>query len=152
MEQRVLPPIAFAAIVLTGLALVAPAAHLFELFNKIGLPENEYFVVQKIYNGWWIVGFFLPAAFVANLALASVTRHDRKTCWLAIVAAALIAANLVIFFLWTQPANSATANWTIRPENWRSLRQQWEYSHAVNAGVMLAAFCATTTASLRARA
>ena len=144
-------PISFVAIVLTGLALVAPAAHLFELFNKIGMPENEYFIVQKVYNGWWIVGFFLPAAFVANLALAYAARDDRTTCWLAVLAAALIAANLAIFFLWTQPANSATSNWTFRPENWHSLRQQWEYSHAVNAAVVLVAFCAATIASLRAR-
>jgi hypothetical protein len=31
------------------------------------------------------------------------------------------------------------------------LRQQWEYSHAVNAAVVFAAFCATTIAALRAR-
>jgi hypothetical protein len=143
--------ISFAAIVLTGLALIAPAAHLFELLNKIAMPENEYFIVQRIYNGWWIVGLFLPAAFVANLALAGAARHDTAARWLAVLAAGLIAADLIIFFLWTQPANSATANWTIRPENWRSLRHQWEYSHAVNAGVVFAAFCASTIAALRTR-
>jgi hypothetical protein len=37
----------------------------------------------------------------------------------------------------------------VRPENWETLRQQWEYSHAVNAGVMLLAFCAATLAALR---
>ena len=54
-------PISFAAIVLTGLALVAPAAHLFELPNKIAMPENDYFVVQEIYNGWsvWLGSFCL---------------------------------------------------------------------------------------------
>jgi hypothetical protein len=89
--------------------------HLLELFNKIAMPENEYFIVQKIYDGWWIVGFFLPAAFFANLALACATREDRTTYWLAIIAAGLIAANLVIFFVWTQPANSATSNWNDPP-------------------------------------
>lgn len=143
--------LSFAAIVLTGLALVAPAAHLFELPNKIAMPENEYFVVQTIYNGWWMAGLFLPASFLANLALAGATRDDTTTCWLAILAAGLIATNLVIFFLWTQPANSATTNWTVRPENWRSLRHQWEYSHAVNAAVVFAAFCATTVAALQAK-
>ncbi len=143
--------ISFAAIVLTGLALVAPAAHLFELPNKIAMPENDYFVVQTIYNGWWMLGIFLPAAFLTNLALAAATRDDTTARRLAILAAVLITANLVIFFLWTQPANSATANWTVRPDNWRSLRQQWECSHAVNAAVVFAAFCATTIAALRAR-
>jgi hypothetical protein len=66
----------------------------------------------------------------------------------ALAAAALIVLNLVIFVVWTQPANSSTDNWTLRPENWQSLRLQWEYSHAVNAGVTLLAFCAAALAAL----
>src|SRR5262245_37737299 len=148
-----LQTVSFLAIVLTGLALGAPGAHLFELPNKIGLAQNQYFTVQGIYQGWWIVGLALPAAFLANLSLALAVRHlDRSAFWLALAAAALIAANLVIFFLWTQPANAATANWTTRPENWQLLRQQWEYSHAINAGVIFLAFCAATAASLRGSA
>ena len=145
--------VGFLATILTGLALVAPGAHLFELPNKIGLAENQYFIVQGIYQGWWMVGLALPAALLANLGLAIATRHqDRSAFWLALAAAALLAANLVIFFIWTQPANAATANWTTRPENWQALRQQWEHSHAVNAGVTFLAFCVATLASLRASA
>lgn len=139
------------AILLTALSLIAPAAHLFVLPNKIVMAENEYFIAQSIYTGWWLVGLFLPAALAANLALAGAARHDMAAFWLAIGAAGLIALNLVIFMLWTQPANAATSNWTIRPENWRSLRTQWEYSHAVNAAVIFLALCATTVAALRAR-
>ena len=143
--------LSFLAIVLTGVALVAPAAHLFELPNKIGLGESQYFIVQSIYRGWWLIGLALPAAFVANLGLAIAVRHgDRIAFWLALAAAALILANLVIFFVWTQPVNAITANWTTRPENCQTLRHQWEYSHAVNAGVVFIAFCAATAASLRA--
>jgi hypothetical protein len=140
-----------AAIVLTGLALVAPAAHLFELPNKIAMSEDHYFVAQSIYRGWWMLGLFLPAAFIADAALAWSTRADRLSFWLALIAAGLIVLNLIIFAVWTQPANSATANWTVRPDNWQTLRAQWEYSHAVNAGIVLVAFCATTVASLRVR-
>jgi len=106
--------------------------------------------LQTIYNGWWTVGFALPAAFIANLGLAAASRHDRIAFWLALTAAALVAVNLAIFFYWTQPANAATANWTVRPENWQTLRRQWEFSHAVNAAVVFIAFCAATAASLRA--
>jgi hypothetical protein len=38
------------------------------------------------------------------------------------------------------------------PNNWFVLRRQWEYSHAINAGIMFVAFCATTAASLRGKA
>jgi hypothetical protein len=140
---------AFLVIILTGLALIAPAAHLFELPGKIGMTQSQYFTVQSIYRGWWIVGLLLPAALLANVGLALIARHDRLSFWLAVIAAALIAMNLAIFFWWTQPANAATANWTTQPKNWRALRQQWEYSHAVNAGVNFLAFCITTAAALR---
>jgi hypothetical protein len=57
--------------------------------------------------------------------------------------------NLAIFLVWTQPVNTVTNNWALRLENWQTLRAQWEYSHAVNAGVTFLAFCATTLAALR---
>jgi hypothetical protein len=138
----------FLAILLTGLAVVAPAAHLFELPHKIVMAENQYFVVQGIYRGWWMIGLALPTALIANLALAIATRQDRATLMLTLFAAGLLALNLAIFFGWTNPANTATSNWTMRPENWRVLRAQWEYSHAINAGVTLLAFCCATAAGV----
>jgi hypothetical protein len=139
----------FFAVLFTGLALIAPAAHLFELPNKIGLPKAEYFVVQSIYNGWWMVGIFLPLALLANLLHAFAARHDRATLVLSLLAAACVVANLAIFYFFTQPANAATDNWTVQPDNWAALRNQWEYSHAANAGVMLLAFCLAIAGAVR---
>lgn len=82
-------------------------------------------------------------------ALAFFVRADRTALVLACAAAALIALNLAIFMVWTQPVNAVTNNWSARPENWQALRTQWEYSHAVNAGVTFLAFCAATLAALR---
>lgn len=139
----------FLAIILTGLALVAPAAHAFELLNKIGLPKEQYFVVQQIYNGWWMAGLLLPMAFLANIGNALALRADTTAMMLSLAAAALIALNLTIFVLFTQPANAATQNWTVQADNWETLRVQWEYSHAVNAAVNFLAFCCATLASTR---
>ena len=149
MSTRLLA-ICACAIVATGLALAAPLAHLYELAHKIDMDEEHYFVVQGIYRGWWMAGLLLPLSFVANAALAIAAHHDRAAFVLALTAAGLIALNLVIFFIWTEPANAATANWTVRPQDWEVLRRQWEYFHAVNAGVTFAAFCAATLAGLRA--
>jgi hypothetical protein len=137
--------IRFLAIILTGLAVVAPAAHLFELPRKMRLPKERYFVVQDIYLGWWMVGLFLPAAGVANIALAIMTGSG-----FAVAAAGLIVLNLVIFLIWTQPVNRITQNWTVQRDDWQNLRNRWEYSHAVNAGVTFLAFCAAALAALRA--
>jgi hypothetical protein len=138
----------FGAVVVTGLALVAPASHLFVLPNKIGMGADDYFIAQSIYRGWWMVGLLLPAAAITNAALAFLTQDTGARAF-AIAAAALIIVNLVIFAVWTQPANAATQNWAVRPENWEALRVQWEYSHAVNAGVTFLAFCSATMAALR---
>ena len=137
------------AVIITGLSLIAPAAHVFELPNKIGLPKAEYFIVQQTYSGWWIVGLLLPLVFLANVGNAITLRDDKTGMMLSIAAAALIALNLIIFVLFTQPVNAATQNWTVQPENWEALRAQWEYSHAANAAVNFLAFCCAALASTR---
>ena len=139
----------FLAVLLTGLAVIAPGAHLFELFRKMRLAEDQYYVVQQIYLGWWLVGLLLPAALIANIVLA-VTADGSTARWFAIVAAGLVATNLLVFVIWTQPVNTATDNWMMRVSDWDVLRRQWEYSHAANAGITFAAFCAITLAALRA--
>ena len=137
----------FLAVLLTALAMIAPGAHLFELYRKMHLPEDQYYAVQQIYLGWWIVGLLLPAALVANSAMA-VMAGGSIARWLAACAAGLLLLNLIVFAFWTQPVNTVTDNWTVHVSNWEALRRQWEYSHAVNAGVTLAAFCASALAAL----
>ena len=146
-----LPTLRFLAIVLTALALVPAGAHLFELPNKIGLDQEPYFIVQGIYRGWALFGIVLFGALAANLALAIGVRRRRVPFRLASLAFLLIAATLVIFFIWTFPANQATSNWTVVPENWRALRTQWEYAHAANAVLTFLALCAATLAALMRR-
>ena len=141
----------FLALVFTALALVPAGTHLFELPNKIGLPQDDYFVVQGIYRGWALFGIVLFGALAANLAAAFVARRQRAPFWLALLAFLLVAATLVIFFTWTYPANRATSNWTVVPRNWQELRLQWEYAHATNAVLTFLALCAVTLSVLLTR-
>ena len=138
----------FLALIVTAVALIPGGAHLFELPNKIGLPQDDYFVVQGIYRGWALFGAVIIPAALANLVLAILVRHDRRAFWCAVAAFLLIAASLAVFFTWTFPANQATANWTVAPANWATLRLQWEYSHAVNAVLMFAALCCASLGAL----
>jgi hypothetical protein len=132
------------AVMLTAAALVPGGAHLLALANKIGLPQDQYFIVQGIYRGWALLGMVLIGALAANVILAVLQREDRIAFLLAAAAALSIALTLVIFFTWTFPANQATDNWTFVPPNWRQLRLQWEYSHAVNAVItFVGLFCVT---------
>src|SRR5438045_5042583 len=93
----------FLAVVITGLALIAPGAHVFELFRKMAMSEQQYYVVQDIYRGWWVVGLLLPAALIANVALAVAVRDDLTARGLATAAAARILMNLVVFAILTRP-------------------------------------------------
>ncbi len=144
MRLRLVP---FAAIILTALALVPAGAHLLALPNKIGLPQAEYFVVQGISRGWAFLEIILFASLAADVVLALQLRHDRGAFAAALAGALLIAATLVIFFIWTYPANQATENWVIAPLNWQILRRHWEYAHAVNAVLTFLALCAVTLAA-----
>jgi hypothetical protein len=141
----------FLAVILTALALVPGGAHLLALPNKIDLPQDSYFIVQGIYRGWALLGIVQCGALLANFACAIVLRRQPLPFWLSLGAAIAVAATLVIFFVWTYPANQATSNWTMVPSDWADLRQQWEYSHAVNAVIMFVALCLATASAMTRR-
>ena len=141
----------FCAIVLTALALVPAGAHFFELPNKIGLDQQAYFTVQAVYRGWALFGFVLIGVLLANAALTLLLAFRRRPYRLPLLAFVLIAATLVIFFLWTYPANQATSNWSLPTPNWATLRLHWEYAHAVNAVLTFIALCLLTWSVVTAR-
>jgi hypothetical protein len=138
--------VSFLAIVLTALAFAPGAAHVLELPNKLGMSGEQYLVVQGVYRGWWSLGLLLIAALAANATLAVTVRSQTTPFMLALSATFAIIAALTIFFVWTYPVNQVTANWTQLTFEWRSLRSQWEFSHAASAAVMLLALCCSTLA------
>ena len=141
----------FLAVLLTAVAFVPAGAHLFELPNKIDLPRDAYLTVQGIYAGWAWFGIIDLAALVLNVLLAVRLRRQRLAFSFAVTAALCFVVFFAIFFTWTFPANQATANWTAMPDDWSGLRQEWEYSHAVNAIVMLVALCSVTLSVITAK-
>jgi hypothetical protein len=143
-----LKAVQFLALVLTALAMVPVGAHLFALVNKIVLAQEQYFIVQNIYRGWALFGIVLVGAIVANLALALLLYGRGLPFALALFACLCMAFTLIVFFIWTYPANQATSNWTTIPAGWQELREQWEYSHAFNALLTFVAFCSATLSVL----
>ena len=146
-----LKAVQFLAVVLTALALVPSGAHVFALANKITLGAEQYFIVQNIYRGWSLFGIVWIGALIANLLLAMLLRGRGAPFAFALFAGFCIALSLVVFFIWTYPANQATDNWTTIPDDWQLLRREWEYSHAANAVVTFAAFCSVTLSVLTTR-
>ena len=68
--------------------------------------------------------------------------------WLSLGAFLALIGNLEVFFAYTYPINVLTQSWTVAPENLEMARRQWEYSHAVNAGLVLLALVLTVSAVL----
>jgi hypothetical protein len=150
----------FVALLASALVLGPALAHLFELPNKIGLPRDEYFIVQKVYRGWSLLGWLLLLQVASLAAAAYLVRMEPRALALVLLALVAVMAAQIVFWLFTYPANVATMNWTISPDKWESLRRQWEYSHAAGAILQLLAFSllalavlsrASTTIPARAR-
>jgi hypothetical protein len=129
----------FLSLFFTALVLGAALAHLLELPNKIDLSRDDYLTVQQIYRGWALLGIVIACAVLSTLVYAVMVRKWRRIFVLTLIALSSIVASQVVFWTFTYPANQATNNWTLLPENWERLRQQWEYSHAAGAVLILIA-------------
>jgi hypothetical protein len=141
-NARLLAVAQLVSLVTMALALVPAGAHFFELPNKMQLPAERYMVVQGIYSGWALFGVAIFAALAATLAHTLMVRADRAAFLLSLAALACLVATQVIFWSFTYPMNVASTNWTTLPSDFEAARRQWEYSHAVNAGLTFAGFLA----------
>lgn len=138
----------FVALLASALALGPALAHVMELPNKIDLPRDEYFTVQKVYRGWSQIGWVLIVQVAALVAAALQERSDRRVMVLTLLALACVVAAQGLFWTFTSPANVATANWTVMPDDWERLRVRWEFSHAAGALLQLLGFCLLVGATL----
>jgi uncharacterized membrane protein len=141
----------FFSFLFAALALGPALAHLLELPNKIGLAEAEYFTVQQIYRSWALLGIVVFGALISTLILTILSRRQQRGFRLALTAFLCIVGTQVIFWTFTFPANQATINWTVVPENWEILRTRWEYSHAASAVLNLAAMVSLILSVCRPR-
>ena len=136
------------ALLASALVLGPALAHVMELPNKIDLPRDEYFTVQKIYRGWSQIAWVLLVQVAALVAAAILEHSDRRVMVLTLLALACVAAAQALFWTFTYPANVATANWTVTPDDWQRLRTNWELSHAAGALFQLLGFCLLAAAVL----
>jgi len=146
-----LKAVVFAAIMLVTLTLVPVGAHFFELPHKIGMTQEHYFTVQEIYRGWALFGIPMVGAVPVTMVLAFMLRAQAVPFRLAVITVLCLLGALTIFFVRIYPANQATQNWTVVPADWMEWREQWEYSHAANAILIFAGWCALVTAALVTR-
>ncbi|MGE0629992.1 MAG: DUF1772 domain-containing protein [Hyphomicrobiaceae bacterium] len=138
----------FVALLATALALGAALAHALEFPNKIGMARDDYFIMQRAYDGWSQLAYLLGIELIAMLAVIWLYRSEPRVLWPAFVAFGALVAAQSVFWIWTFPANQATKNWTVATENWEILRRNWEYSHLAGAGFQIMAMAALILAVL----
>jgi len=138
------------AVLFVALYLVPTGAHLAELPNKIGLPSEQYMLVQGIYAGWDRFGLVALGALIFTAAHSILVRGQQGAFFCSLTAFLCIVATQVIFWLFTLPMNAASANWTRTPVAFAAARRQWEYSHAASAIFTFAALIAILASLLLA--
>lgn len=139
----------FIALMATAVALGGALAHALELPNKIGLPREHYLIVQRIYDGWNQLAYVLAMQLAALLTLIWLYWRDTRVARFVVLALVALIAAQIVFWMFTYPANVATGQWTVLPENWQQLRTQWEYSHLAGALFQILAMAALIIAVLR---
>src|SRR5262249_46460259 len=125
----------FVALLASTLVLGPALAHVFEMPAKMGLSREQYFVVQQIYRGWDKIGLLLFVQIAALGATAWLSRGEKRVLVPTLLAILFVLGAQAVFWTHTYPANVATMNWTVQPDNWEGLRRRWEYSHLAGAGL-----------------
>ena len=137
----------FVAMLAFVLALGAGLAHAYELPNKMRLSRDEYFIAQKAYRGWALLGFVVLVQLASTGTVALLYRGVDGIAGASLFALLTIIAGQLIFWIVTFPVNRMTEQWNRMPVNWEQLRRRWEYSHLSSALFQLAGFAALAWAA-----
>jgi hypothetical protein len=144
------------AVLLVAVAMALALAHALELPGKLRLPKDQYLAVQPIYYpGFTIGGAAEPLGLVTVLVLLLSTPAGRLEFWLMVGAFAALLAMHAAYWLLTHPVNNfwlkgfklkrlGAGFFAFDPfkrtpdsgsEEWTLLRDRWEFSHVVRAGL-----------------
>ena len=137
------------SVLFAALAFVPTGAHLSSMISKMSLPAEDYLASQRAYDGWNLFAVVIFATLLSTLALCISLYRAGESYVLSLLAFLALAGTQIIFWIWTFPANKATANWTMLPEGWEMIRRQWEFSHAGSALLNLVALVLLTVATVK---
>ena len=124
-------------------------------FNPAGLSPATY--VEQQQHAIRALNIFMPllgaVCIVLTIALAVLTKEDRRTRYLLIATAVCLLIAGVVTRFENQPINSIVMTWTPQapPANWMELRDQWWRWHIVRTVAGIAALCLLISAVLSNR-
>lgn len=124
-------------LLLATLSLALSFCHLMEMPVRLGWQPALWMMVTNFGGLYFLFGTAGAAidvlAIIASALLAFVVRNRHPSFQLTVVGSAFMAAGLAIWFGFVAPVNAIMATWSPGPipENFASVRDQWEYSHAI---------------------
>lgn len=131
----------FLSLLLGAIMLIPSGAHVLEMPHKFAMDHSAYLTAQQMYAGWALFGLPIIVKLPLDATLCIVMWQTRRPIALGALSSAIfIGSGLIVFFLYVQPANLASANWTMHPPNWVETRNHWEYGHLAIAGFTFLAF------------
>jgi hypothetical protein len=150
------------AVILAALTMAQMLAHALEFPGKRRLDRDTYIKVQAIYYpGFTIGGAFEPLAMIAAFTLLLFTPFGTMSFWLTAAAFAGLALAHAVYWAITHPVNKVwvkdeklsksgsaffAAGSTTATGDWTELRDRWEWSHVVRAGLAVASLVALVVA------
>jgi hypothetical protein len=153
-------------VLVIAIAMALSLAHALEAPGKMRLSREHYLAAQTIYYpGFTWGGVSEPLGFVLLAILAFLTPIATAQFWLIVGAAASLAAMQAVFWSMTQPINrrwlkdvelsragnaffevGASPAAADQDTDWTLLRDRWERSHLIRAGLGGLAFVLLITA------
>lgn len=133
----------FATLMLTALAMSMTFSHLLALPAKLAYQAPVWLLLQQtLYGNYRVLGLLIEfGALACALTLVPLVRARRPALgWTAFAAVCLLGAQ-VVWWAGVVPVNAQVAQFTAQtlPADWKLLRVQWEYAHALRAVLQVAA-------------
>lgn len=135
----------FVTITLTALSAGLSFAHLLELTPRVFYFDAKLWVAtttKGLYALFGTVGAVTEIGSILTAVVLTFFIRGRGTSfYLTLAGAILLALAFVLWVAFVAPVNAELATWTVDsfPPDWTRYRDQWEFTHATNAVIKLAA-------------
>lgn len=129
----------FITIMLTSLSLSLSMTHLLELPQRMQFDQQLWVrvtVLENVYRLFGSVGaVFELGAILAAIVLMFLVRKRGATFYWTLGGVILLVLAFVSWIMFVAPMNAEFAKWLTNPipSDWLRYRDQWEYTHAINA-------------------
>ncbi len=143
---HLLDAVQLSVIALIAIAIAPTLGGALSLSAHLNLKPDDYLSSQRLDHSALLVGGLGVSALAAAAFHSFLVRGSVAAFAWSLVAVAGLAAAQIVFWAVAFPVLSVTDNWTLIPEDFESVRRQWEYALAASGVLSLGALLATVRA------